>query len=102
MLDGATKTEPRCQRNSPRALYRNIAEIESNHSETIALQQEVGDLQHLSELRLPAAKVGPVFSGRLWGSRPLRRPKGTESRHSTGFSASHPEQTAHLHARRRR
>ena len=54
MFNRAAEAEPRCQRNSPRARHRNIAEIESDHSETIALQQQVGDFQHLPELRFPA------------------------------------------------
>src|SRR5580700_10710614 len=104
MLNRATKAKPRGQRNSPRASRWNVAEIESNHSEAIALQQQVGDFQHLRELRLPAAKAESVFSGGLCGRGALSRPDGAEPRHHTSFSASHPQQTAHLHAgcRRRR
>src|SRR5208282_3902212 len=54
VLNRAAEAKPGCQRNSPRALHRNISEIESDHSETVALQQQIGDFQHLLQLRFPA------------------------------------------------
>src|SRR6266853_3691706 len=61
ILNRTAKAEPRCQRNSPRALHGNVAEIENNHSESITLQQQVGDFKQLPQLRFPAAKTVAVF-----------------------------------------
>ena len=51
------------ERNSTRALCRNVTEIEDNHPESLALQQQVGDFKHLRQLRFPAAKAGNFFIG---------------------------------------
>ena len=48
-LHGAAKTKPRRERYAARALRRNVAHIEHDHAEAAALQQQIGDFQHLLE-----------------------------------------------------
>jgi hypothetical protein len=59
ILHGTPKTEPRIQRNVPHRLRRNIAQIQRDHPEASALQQQIRGAKRLIDI--PAAHPQQPF-----------------------------------------
>ena len=59
MFHGAAKTEPCGQRDAPRILRRQIAEIESDHSKASAFEQQIRDPQKLFQAMLGECEFSP-------------------------------------------